>query len=77
MDKDILDRLRDASESRPIGVWTERMVDHILREAADEIEHLRSVAGAVSQGQTFEQMPRGRIVYDSSGMATLKAFDGA
>ena len=30
----------------------------LLCEARDEIIHLRSVAGAVSQGQTFEEIRR-------------------
>lgn len=72
MGKDIVEELREFS----LDHATFADVHGLLERAAKEIEHLRSVAGAISQGQTFAQIPRGRIVY-ASGMATLKAFDGA
>lgn len=44
--------------------------ESVLARAISEIEHLRSLAGAVSQGQTFAQIRE-------TAPVVLKAFDGA
>ncbi len=51
----------------------------LLERAAKEIEHLRSVAGAVSQGQTFAEIRTEWHGDKRPGAFTpvLKAFDGA
>lgn len=70
---DIVTELRD-SATRVLdgsGIMCEVRME-LLTAAANEIEHLRSLAGAVSQGPSFAQIT-GMI----APSVILKAFDGA
>ena len=59
--RDIVERLNAAilhpgSEFPPNG-WAP-VIEHLLRDCLAEIEHLRSLAGAVSQGESFDDIAK-------------------
>lgn len=84
---DILARLKSIADLKtgdPIPDWLKGAngwgdaLSQTCRDAIKEIEHLRSLAGAVSHGQTFAEVrAEGRMLYNVYDTPVLKAFDGA
>lgn len=71
MEGNLLERLDDAVSQLSTVLAEPSKILATMREARKEIEHLRSLAGSVSQGQTFAQ------IRETTGGVVLKAFDGA